>query len=278
MNKLKQVFLSFICILALLPSKAGIEHNIIACVNHKPIYNSEFNRLFKVRLRQFEKQHLFDPWEASSLNDLEARYELIEKAKNKNISLNPQDVLAYKNQFQQKAQKFGSAINTYDLNSYAEENALLLQFFQQEAFKTIQDNLIEKALIMEEAQRNNLQVQNWEVENRLAEIKSKYKNEENFQTFLRNNNATELELKASLEEQIAVEKLKNKNNQNFEEWFNKIKENSLIEFATSEADKKSLSCAPKLAEDKTQDIKITNNNINTEKNKYKWFKWKHRSN
>ena len=278
---MKKIKLTLILFLTLNSLKALPEtNNIIACINHIPVYSNEFNRLFRAHLKKFERQYLFDPWQSSSLNELEDRYKLIEEAKNKNILSKSQDILGYKNYFRQKSENLGSPINTYDLNSYAEENALLLQFFQKEALKNIQDNLIEKVLILEEAKKHNLQIALWETDNRLAELKNKYKNEEEFKKFLRNNNATELELKAGMEEQIMVEILKNKfaENGNFEEWLNTTKENSLIEFALLEQENKALSCQPKIITSAqiTKSKNIINSTTNNKKNLFNWFESRHK--
>jgi hypothetical protein len=231
------------------------DNSLVGCVNGAPIYLNDYNRLMKSQVAKFERRLLFDPWQASTLDALDERNKLIKLARQKNILLQPNDALFYKNLFAQKAKELGSPVNTYDLNSYAEENALLLQAFAQEQSKGIQDNLIQKELLAQEARNRGLNVQNWEVETRLQEVRSKYKLEDDYHQFLRKNNSTEIELKMQIEEQLLADKMRlalsegEANNQDtlstlqigtmsslnnadqFQQWLKKTKQVSQIEFS-----------------------------------------------
>lgn len=229
-----------------LRAKSG-PNNIVACVNDSPVYLNEYERLFKSQLEKFEEKLLFDPWQASSLDRLEERSKLIKLARSRNLPIRPADIMVYKNSFNDRLKQWGSPVNTYDLNSYAEDNAVLLQLFSQEASHRIQDTLIEKELILQEARRRKINVATWEIEQRFQEVKSKQGNESNFREFLRRNNSTELELKASLEEQILTEKLKTdfsrptmgssisafmiSQDNDFEKWLKQTKQSSRINLA-----------------------------------------------
>ena len=251
-NTTLKLIWSAVCLCALietieLPSEAN--EPIVACVNGSALYKTELDGALRSELTKFQRRLLFDPWQSSSYEALEERRRTIEDARKKNVPMMPSDVARYKEIFSQKALQMGSPTNTYDLNLYAEENALLLSFFQQTLQGSVQDKLIERILVLQEAQNRHLVVSDLEVEQRLSQLKFKYNSDAAFREFLRRNSTSELELRASLEEAILTDKLKaalasagdayqkeelyliTDSNQPFESWLKRYKENSLIRFA-----------------------------------------------
>lgn len=246
MRKLFSFLILFIFCLS--PCKA--EETIIGCVNGTAVYKSELDRAFQAELSDFQQKLLFDPWQVSSYDELEARRKAVEEARKKNILLLPADVAAFKNLFAEKVRQLGSPVNTYDLNSYAEENAQLMNLFQDSLQDKIKNRFVERILLFQEAQNRHLTVLALEVESRLQQLKTKYKQDADFREFLRRNNTSELELRAALEEAILTEKLKQSliaqqqnssekskfllisdENQFFENWFKQYKASSQINFA-----------------------------------------------
>ncbi len=206
------------------------ENNLIGCVNNYPIYKSEYDRLLSKDLEKFKLEYIFDPWKNSAVDDFEKRQNLIQKLKNQNSFFIPATASQYHYEFSQKQKQFGNPLNTYDLNSYAEENALLTEFFQQNNQKKIQNKLIDKALLLQEAKARNLNIMPWEIETAFQKVQSKYANPYEFQEFLRLNNANEFDLRNSIEEQILIDKLGSEK-ENWANWLASKKDKSQIDFA-----------------------------------------------
>jgi hypothetical protein len=208
------IFIAFFLSTFTLNGKVFAEKKVIACINGSPILYDEYNRLFQKELRAFQKNVLFDPWQAASVQAYEERIKVLEAAKTQTLFVIPNEVEAYKNLFEERQKQLGTPVNTYDLAAYASENALLLQYFRKKMHNEILSKLTDKELLRAEALKKNLRVEPWETESRLKQIKSKYTSETNYRDFLLRNNSTELELVSSLEDQILVEKLKTSLNSN----------------------------------------------------------------
>ncbi len=249
------LFVVLVCAFLCFPLELKADPEVVGCVNGSPIYASDFQRLMTAQSTKFEKSLVFDPWQPVSVAALENRNKLIEEARRKNFLVVPRDVENYRLQFSKKLADYGPPLNTYDLKSYAEENALLLQMFKIQAQKNIQDSLIEKKLLLTEARIRKLQIAPQEIENRMEEIKGKYGGDEGFRDFLRRSNSTEVELRVSLEEQLLIEKLKERlmSAANLEAegesgadrlsvWLKDAKEKSVLEFSLP-GEEKMLSCA-----------------------------------
>jgi SurA N-terminal domain len=206
------------------------ENDLIGCINNYPIYKTEYDRLLSKDLDKFKTEYIFDPWKNASVDDFEKRKNLIEKLKKQNSLFIPSTASQYHYEFSQKQKQFGNPLHTYDLNSYAEENALLTEFFQQNNQKKIQNKLIDKALLLQEAKAHNLNIMPWEIETALQKVKTKYSNPYEFQEFLRLNNANEFDLRNSLEEQILIDKLGSEK-ENWANWLIERKNKSQIEFS-----------------------------------------------
>ncbi|MDX1920428.1 MAG: SurA N-terminal domain-containing protein [Candidatus Caenarcaniphilales bacterium] len=224
---------------------------IIGCINGAPIYRVEYDRLFQSELKKFEKEALFDPWQASSLEATKQREQMLEDAASVKTLVIPEDIAAYKNSFTKKQEFYGEPINTYDLNLYAEQNARLLQYFRQQNFERLSQSLIEKELLSQQARKRGIKINPEELDQKINDVKAKYGGETQFREFLRTYNSSEIEFKLALEQQLLAERLKasfiNKpvqtseasqenNQQEFETWLEETKRNSKIAFSLNPSD------------------------------------------
>ncbi|MDX1918359.1 MAG: hypothetical protein SFT81_04385 [Candidatus Caenarcaniphilales bacterium] len=181
---------------------------IIGCVNGTPIHMHEYERLYLSQKARFQESLIFDPWQPSSTLNLQKRTKALEESKRRAIPAMQQEILNYQSLFEQERAKKGDPPNTYDLKSYAAENALLMQFFRQEVGLRLQKSLVEKELMVQEARARRIMVEPIEVETRLQSVKAKYPSRSEYADFLRRNSSTEFDLRYALEEQILIDKLK----------------------------------------------------------------------
>ncbi|MDJ0625263.1 MAG: SurA N-terminal domain-containing protein [Candidatus Caenarcaniphilales bacterium] len=233
------------------------QNTIIGCINNAPVFRNEYDRLFKAELGKFQKKYIFNPWGKASYKSMKDRFQLIEEIESRNITFYPNDFETYKNIFEQKSQTEGQPINTYDLSSYAEDNARLLNYFRKNVKDKITNSIVERELASQEARKIGLRVEPWEINQRTYQIRAKYKSDQEFTNFLRINNSTELELRQSLEQQILFEKMQNKLNtysssglispeeqaKQFDDWFKKLKNESKIVFSLDGTDPALKLCA-----------------------------------
>ncbi len=277
------------CSLAVQTQELNNNNKIIACVNEAPILVKDFERLYRSRLSKFEKRYLFDPWETSSVQDLEARNKLIVDLRQKAIYTNTKYKADFQKSFSQKAERLGSPINTYDLEAYAEDNAVLLEYFVRQTIPSVKEDLINTKLASLGARQRGLTVPAWELEERLQQIKNKYKTDFDFREFLQQNNSTEAELNISLEEQLLSEKLKEflnksaaKNTQTpfsftantnsaYEEWLKVARQEGNIQFLLPGSGQFIASCsANKVIAEETNFSKenTSNDRTNTKNNRF----------
>ena len=193
-------------------------NDYIAVVNNEKISSKDFNRLLNAKKRKFKNEYNFDLFKPSK-DDMK-RIEGLNKAKIEGITASGED---FKIAWNELTKKYGNFQNLEskgrknnfsisDIRTKLEENIILEKAFEIKTKERLLEQLINETVVLQEAKKRNIIVNEEEIAKKFSEFKSRLGREEALYSFLKENNASLEDVISEMRNQLLYQILKSQIN------------------------------------------------------------------